>query len=369
VLLGGSIGAGAGFFIGGVGALPGAAIGASAGAQAANWVLALLGLKSLLEGLGETLWQALNCYERSVQTAWGSVPGEYGALDPHRLPSREPFAESRAARELAEGHVLLVVAVLSALVVYLTRGKGDKAQLLVDIRNSKRLGPKVADWLALNEGKLREHPALQPRRPQAAQMPPPARSAEPAMTPSQLRKAREEGPPEGPKPRMPQKKVRCFEPNDLPQAKIPEFDRQLAGQENGINDMTVDEYLKGREAFDPVNRDPNVARQARTKYQENITTELTRQHLNEGMLPQQAKVKAAEMAAEKMKTLAALHNPDMVAGGKDAIADFGDRNVNARIGAQWNAKNRIADLDDAAKGIAPVERSSLKMNAKLERCK
>lgn len=42
---------------------------------------------------------------------------------------------------------------------------------------------------------------------------------------------------------MPQKKVRCFEPNDLPQAAIPEFDRQLSGQERGFNSMSIDEYL------------------------------------------------------------------------------------------------------------------------------
>lgn len=56
----------------------------------------------------------------------------------------------------------------------------------------------------------------------------------------------------------------------------------------------------------------------------------------------------------------------MVSAGKDAIADFGDRNINSRIGAQW--KSRVQDLDEAAKKIPAAERGSTKMHAKLSRC-
>jgi hypothetical protein len=140
------------------------------------------------------------------------------------------------------------------------------------------------------------------------------------------------------------------------------------GQERGINDMTVDEYLKGREAFDPANRDPKVARDARAEYREKMTTKLTDQFFKEGMSPKASAAKAAEVAASRMNTLAALHNPDMIAGGKDVIADFGDRNINSRIGAQWKTQGRVEGLDDAARRVPPAERGAMKMNAKLERC-
>jgi Novel toxin 15 len=110
---------------------------------------------------------------------------------------------------------------------------------------------------------------------------------EPPMTPSQLRKAMGRGeeelpPPKKPEPHaqpqvMPQKKVRCFEPNDLPKARYPEMDRQLGGQERGLNEMTVDEYLKGRNAFDPANRDPRIAKVARAECEQDLTRKLKEQ--------------------------------------------------------------------------------------------
>jgi hypothetical protein len=75
----------------------------------------------------------------------------------------------------------------------------------------------------------------------------------------------------------------------------------------------------------------------------------------------------AAMAAERMGTMAALHNPDMIAGGRDVVTMMGDRGVNSSIGAQW--KDRVADLDAAAKEVPESARGGTKMNAKLRRCK
>lgn len=73
------------------------------------------------------------------------------------------------------------------------------------------------------------------------------------------------------------------------------------------------------------------------------------------------------MAVDKMSALAALHNPDMIAGGKDVVTSLGDKGINSSIGAQW--KDQVADLDKAARDVPVGERSSTKMNAKLKRCK
>jgi hypothetical protein len=377
VLLGGAGGAAVGFFFGGVGAVPGAVAGAGLGVQAGAWIMGVLGLKALAEDLAETLPQALAHYERGIRMAWGPVKAWDAQDDMHR-----------AHHELAEGHIVLMTAILAALSAFLTRGRGDpaaRARVLAEIRQSPRLGPKVADWLAAQEERLVAHPALKPKQQQVMMASARARDAGSPVSPSQLRQLKggskepdEPPPPRKPEPpklkAMPQKRVRCFKPNNLPKSKYPELDRQLAGQERGLNTMTVDEYLKGREAFSSSIRDPDVARKARATFERENAEKLFRQLRSEGVSRGEAKAQAAAMTSEKMKTLAALHNPDLYAGGKDVIADFGDRNVNARIGAQWKVesraqpKSRAAELDDAARRVPPAERGNMNMNAKLERC-
>ena len=68
-----------------------------------------------------------------------------------------------------------------------------------------------------------------------------------------------------------------------------------------------------------------------------------------------------------MKTLAALHNPDMVAAGQDIITGFGDKGINSSIGTQW--KDRVGDLDAAACKAQKEGNGNKKMNAELKRCK
>jgi hypothetical protein len=361
VLIGGAIGGFGGAFAGGVGALPGAAAGAAAGSYVGGGVLAMLGLKSLVEGLAQAIPEALQCYEDGFLKAWGPLrqDGRFG------LDMTGRGDPSFAAFDLANGHVIMVSAILAAMTAYLTRGKGDKAVLLNEIRRSPRLGPRVASWIEENEARLRRHPALQSRRtgalPRDEASPPPPRRTQPRGGERDTQR------PAG----MPAKQVPCFTTKGLPQGKVPEFDRQLAGQEAGINSMTVDEYIKGREAFqcgDAV-RSSCVASAARDAFKANLKRRLRLEYRARGFSSGDAEYAAAEETARRMNALAALHNPDMVAGGKDMIGDFGDRNINSRIGAQWNKRGRVAELDRAASEIPEPLRNSTKMNAKLERCK
>lgn len=185
VLAGGALGGAIGAFGGGVGALPGAAIGAGLGSQVGAWVLGILGLKALLADLGTALPEALHHYERGIRLAWGPVR--------HWENSDTVFMDQdRASREIAKGHVVLIMAVLMALSAYLTRGRGDpaaRARMLQEIRTSRRLGPKVADWVAANEEALARHPGLKPKEQQVVMMSQAKPPAGPPMTPSQLRKA------------------------------------------------------------------------------------------------------------------------------------------------------------------------------------
>lgn len=75
---------------------------------------------------------------------------------------------------------------------------------------------------------------------------------------------------------------------------------------------------------------------------------------------------AINKAKKTMSNLAGLHNPDLSAGGKDMIADFGDRQVNSSIGPQWGAK--IKNLRAAAENIPDSIRGSTFLNVKLHKC-
>jgi len=167
---------------------------------------------------------------------------------------------------------------------------------------------------------------------------------------------------------MPEHKVPCFNVSPKHFDRIPEFDRQLAGQQKGLNDLTVDEYLKGREAFTGKGlvRDPKVAKAARVALSTDLETKFRDEFLLEGKLPAKAASLAKEKALRKLSTLAALHNPDLFAGGKDIIDDFGDRRVNSSIGSQW--PSRIESLDRAVSSVADPIRSTTKINATLKRC-
>jgi hypothetical protein len=79
-----------------------------------------------------------------------------------------------------------------------------------------------------------------------------------------------------------------------------------------------------------------------------------------------AKVESIKRAKETMSNLAGLHNPDLRAGGKDVISDFGDRQVNSSIGPQWRPK--IASLKGAAETVPTPLRRQTYLNVKLHKC-
>jgi len=184
--------------------------------------------------------------------------------------------------------------------------------------------------------------------------------------------------------KLKKKKVKCFKKKqDKHDAQ--EYDKQLKNQQDGLNAMSADDYIKGREAFDGIackdgkattnsslknrpKRNANEAKKARKKYEEKILIPKYRNTNPPNPNP-------AAAAAKEMKTLAALHNPDMVAAGKDMITGFGDKGVNSSIGSQWgNGTNddglsRVAELDNEACKAKKDGKGKEKMNAELKRCK
>lgn len=160
--------------------------------------------------------------------------------------------------------------------------------------------------------------------------------------------------------RLPETEVKF---NYNPKHDSAEFTRQLKAQEEGMNKLTVDEYLKNRQKYKDEGRalEGNLAQQAaREQAYADKVIELREKGLS---------TESAEKEASKwMDTQAALHNPDQIAGGNaSTIGGMGDRSVNSSLGAQW--KSRIDAVDEqikkAAEGMSEAEKKSMYLNVKF----
>ena len=354
VLVGGAIGAGTGALFGGVGALPMGAAGAAMGLQVSSWILGILGLTSIAEFFVEGLPRIGEYYLTGINIAWEGPRGEEG-LNP--FSQDDPFAQDRAAHHIAQGHVEVVALLLGAIVAYITRGRGNANVLAQEMRASPK-GAQLAQWMLKHEDALKKRPDLQtagPRKGAVGTQEP----APPAHRPSDKDKNSTRDKPNA----MALHKVECFKADKMPASKIGEFERQLKGQEDGLNRLTVDEYLEN--IANPVKRSQQAASQARKDLQ-NKLKERFLDEFSQTMDELDAEEAAIRKAKRTMASLAGLHNPDLSAGGKDIIADFGDRQVNSSIGPQW--KPKIANLKAAAETVPLAMRESTFLNVKLHKC-
>ncbi|MED4790645.1 T7SS effector LXG polymorphic toxin [Bacillus inaquosorum] len=142
-----------------------------------------------------------------------------------------------------------------------------------------------------------------------------------------------------------------------------EFARQLKDQEKGMNELTVDEYLRNRERYIAEGRaiEGNAAQKmARQEALKDKIAELRKQGLS--------RADATKQASEWMDTQAALHNPDQIAGGRaDNIGGLGDKRVNSSLGSQWKYRIDIVDeqIREMAKNMSPEEIKNTYLNVKL----
>jgi hypothetical protein len=360
MLLGGAIGGAVGGLAGGVGAIPGVAMGTALGLKAGGWVLSVLGLSAIADFVIDGLPTIVAAYHRGVNTAWLAPPQ-------NRLPfshsvAQEYLAIQQAGEQIAEAHEAMVILLLSGIVAYLTRHGGAGAGLLRQMSKTSR-GERLAMWVAKHEQALKQHPLLKVPEPAMAMAGRPVRHESSAPASATVRD-------ESTRPRrgrrMARFEVPCFSAKRMPHSKIAEFDRQLMGQEKGLNALTIDEYVRGRAAFTGGNtkRNTHVAQTARARYEEYLTDEYAKKFVLQGDSSENSKVLAAQKAKEKMRTLAALHNPDLITGGADNIEDFGDRQVNSSIGAQW--KKRVKSMDEAAEQYYLASRRDSSLNVKLD---
>lgn len=162
-VVGGVIGGGLGALA--FGAVPGAAAGTIVGAQAGNLLLGFFGLKSVVGYMIDSLPRAARDYQDGFELAWGRAPdlGPYSLDAPNFGTDWLQGSTCLAASAFARGHEILIIALLAGMVAYLTRGKGGLPALLTEVRQSARLGPKMAGWLEQNADRLAGQPLLQVR--------------------------------------------------------------------------------------------------------------------------------------------------------------------------------------------------------------
>lgn len=176
--------------------------------------------------------------------------------------------------------------------------------------------------------------------------------------------------------------VPCFNPRNKkfksmnPQKQreyLTEYARQLRRQQDAINGMTATQFKEARNLFSSQKRNPAAAAaqsNMRAAYSSRIQKSINGSLRRKGVGARDAKTQAASRTAEVMQTLAALHEPDMVAGGwhQPEPSAMGRADVNSSIGGSWNQRSRLDGLDTAANDAMGSQNGDARMNVEMKPC-
>ena len=128
---------------------------------------------------------------------------------------------------------------------------------------------------------------------------------------------------------------------------VESFIEQAQLQEDGLNDLTVSDFLENYENRLENGRSPEGTK-AQARYNDGLEAALVDEKLQEGLSPEEAE----REAAEELSGMAALHNPDQIAGGHSTILSArGDSDVNSALGSLWG-HGRAEDLYNQVSGMA-----------------
>lgn len=147
-----------------------------------------------------------------------------------------------------------------------------------------------------------------------------------------------------------------------------EYQRQVGGQQEGLNKLTIGQYLRNREAYINNGRNTDVGGEAQRRAREEARVDKIRElRLNN---PDMTLEEAEKQADEWLKSQAALHDPDQIAGGNpEDVTGIGDAKVNSSIGAQW--RDRVSELDKQVQNyidnnnILEEDYNKIKLNVNL----
>lgn len=126
------------------------------------------------------------------------------------------------------------------------------------------------------------------------------------------------------------------------------YDQQLAGQESGLNAISVTDWVRNRMEYDKNGRGSGVP-------QEEIRDAYRKDLKDRG--------KSKDEIEFEMAKLAALHEPDLVAGGFNVIGKLGSRYINSSIGSQW--KDKVLLIKSAVDKLSTEDKQKRRINVKL----
>jgi filamentous hemagglutinin len=167
-------------------------------------------------------------------------------------------------------------------------------------------------------------------------------------------------------------------PGSDKKAYLKEYNRQLQRQQDAINNMSAEEFKLARDKYTELKRNSAADKMQddfRKDFKEGIANSIrTSLKKNNKSFPEgqklssrEIKERASKRADEIAENLAALHEPDMVAGGwHDPMpSGMGRSNVNSAIGGSWKG-GRLKTMDEAADAAIARGQGAAKMNVNLE---
>ncbi len=165
----------------------------------------------------------------------------------------------------------------------------------------------------------------------------------------------------------------CYQkgqPSDGSQYDKDELDRQIEMQQHGLNDLSLEQIMKGD------TRGGGAQTKGRKGFSNALKTNLTDHH---GGTPS-AGSRAISLTKTVMDHVAALHNPDLILCGTDRCPSMGDRGVNSSLGSQ--SKNTVHGakrsdwirdaIKDEMEGMSDEQKETFlkkKGNFRLNQCK
>ncbi|MCI0913455.1 polymorphic toxin type 15 domain-containing protein [Pseudomonas putida] len=190
--------------------------------------------------------------------------------------------------------------------------------------------------------------------------------------------------------KLQKKKPDCFDPRQSDAYKkmseadkkgyLKEYARQIKRQEDSINSMSAKEFSDARRIFNETKqktgnsgRNPlaeKAQRDYRSDRRKEIEKSIYESKRNKGLEPKVAKAEAKKESGAIMERLAALHEPDMIAGGwaKPDPKGLGDKRINSAIGGSWGHKARIETIERAAERAIKQGKGMDSMNVELTIC-
>jgi hypothetical protein len=129
------------------------------------------------------------------------------------------------------------------------------------------------------------------------------------------------------------------------------YKSQVSGQEAGMKALFIQQFLDNRAKYEEQGRSEEGSAE-----QEKLRAKWRKKLQDQG--------KSKKEIDAVMDAIAALHEPDQIAGGEPVCEELGDRRINSSIGSQW--KSRIAKVHEAAEKVPTKMRGKWKMNVEFK---